>query len=174
MYFYPMTKIICIEKPYSAIYGVCNTPFGEVLLAATPQGICWLSLSGMDAFDQLCRFWGEENLTESRDVEPLCDKIFKGDYTSVVVLGSRLQKDVWMALTGIPRGEVATYSDIADIIGRPSAVRAVASAIGQNNVSYLIPCHRVIRKDGSYGGYRWGIEIKEKLLFYELKGRAVF
>lgn len=79
-------------------------------------------------------------------------------------IGTPFQKKVWEALMQIKRGETKTYRDVAKMIGAPTAVRAVASAIGRNNIAILIPCHRVIRSDGTLGEYRWGKEIKRKLL----------
>ncbi len=81
--------------------------------------------------------------------------------------GTPFQREVWLELTKIPYGTVTTYQHIAAQIGRPKAVRAVANAIGRNPISIFIPCHRVIGSDGTLHGYRWGVEIKEKLLARE-------
>ncbi len=78
--------------------------------------------------------------------------------------GTPFQQKVWRALIRIPKGQVRTYEDIARSIGNPRAVRAVANAIGANTIPVLVPCHRVIRKDGGIGGYRWGVAQKKKLL----------
>lgn len=78
--------------------------------------------------------------------------------------GTPFQKQVWKALLKIKRGQTKTYTDIAKMIGKPTAVRAVASAIAKNNIAILVPCHRVIRNDGTLGEYRWGKELKKKLL----------
>jgi AraC family transcriptional regulator of adaptative response/methylated-DNA-[protein]-cysteine methyltransferase len=83
------------------------------------------------------------------------------------VRGSNFQVRVWEALLKIPPGATATYGDIAKFIGQPKASRAVGSAVGANLVSFLIPCHRVIRGDGSIGGYRWGPERKKVMLAWE-------
>ena len=83
--------------------------------------------------------------------------------------GNQLQFKVWKALLEIPLGETVTYSHIADKTKNSQAVRAVATAIGQNPIAWLIPCHRVIRKSGSLGGYRWGLEIKKNMLSNETK-----
>lgn len=83
--------------------------------------------------------------------------------------GSDFQRCVWQALEKIPHGETRTYSDIAVAIGKPKAYRAVANACGANPIPLLIPCHRVIRQDGSLGGYNLGIELKKKLLKLESK-----
>ncbi len=78
--------------------------------------------------------------------------------------GTPFQQKVWGELLKIPKGKVCTYEYIARKIGNPKAVRAVGTAIGKNNLPVIVPCHRVIRKDGTLGGYRWGIEKKRKLL----------
>lgn len=83
--------------------------------------------------------------------------------------GSLFEKKVWEALRTIPYGEKVTYKQLAEKIGMPKAHRAVANACGRNQIAVLIPCHRVIRSDGSLGGYYWGVDIKEKLLARESK-----
>lgn len=80
------------------------------------------------------------------------------------IRGTVFQKTVWSALQKIPYGTTRSYSDIADMIGKPKAVRAVANACGANKIAIIIPCHRVISKDGSIGGYYWGSKIKRELL----------
>ena len=85
----------------------------------------------------------------------------------VDVQGSVFQKQVWQALCQVPAGKTATYAEIAEAIGRPRSVRAVANAIGSNNHAVAIPCHRVIRSDGALSGYRWGVERKQALLELE-------
>jgi AraC family transcriptional regulator of adaptative response/methylated-DNA-[protein]-cysteine methyltransferase len=83
------------------------------------------------------------------------------------MLGAPFQIKVWEALLRIPSGEVTTYSDIANAIGHPKAVRAVGTAVGRNPVSWLIPCHRALRKSGGLGGYHWGLPVKRALLLRE-------
>lgn len=83
--------------------------------------------------------------------------------------GTALQKKVWAYLVRIPAGEVRTYSEVASAIGKPKAVRAVASACARNRIALLVPCHRVVRADGSHSNYRWGEKYKENLLFLESK-----
>lgn len=83
--------------------------------------------------------------------------------------GTEFQQEVWQALLTIPCGETRSYQEVAQMINRPKATRAVASAIGKNPINYLIPCHRVIRSDGGLGGYYWGLEEKVKVLEYEKK-----
>ena len=74
---------------------------------------------------------------------------------------------VWEALLRIPTGHVTTYGDIAEYIGNPKAVRAVGTAVGKNPISWLIPCHRAMRKSGGLGGYHWGLGVKRAMLAYE-------
>ena len=83
------------------------------------------------------------------------------------LVGHSLQQQVWQALQAIPYGETRTYQDIAKSINKPNATRAIGSACGANSIAIIIPCHRVIRSDGKLGGYRWGIELKEKLIVQE-------
>ena len=91
-------------------------------------------------------------------------QVYKGPYD---LRGTQFQQAVWQALLTIPAGQTRSYREIADQIGRPKAVRAVGSACGANPISVLIPCHRVIRSDGSYQGYHWGVEMKTRLLNQE-------
>lgn len=81
--------------------------------------------------------------------------------------GTLLQREVWDAVCGIPYGTIVSYSDVAKAIGRPTAVRAVASAIAKNQIALFVPCHRVVGKDGKMHGYAWGIERKKQLLSHE-------
>ena len=81
--------------------------------------------------------------------------------------GTPFQIQVWKLLLTVPRGETWTYQELANHLGRPSATRAVANACGANKIAYFIPCHRIIRSDGGLGGYRWGIELKRRLLDVE-------
>ena len=83
------------------------------------------------------------------------------------MIGAPFQIKVWEALISIPTGHVTTYSEIAGAIGRPKAVRAVGTAVGRNPVSWLIPCHRALRKSGGLGGYHWGLPVKRALLAWE-------
>ena len=87
--------------------------------------------------------------------------------TSLHLIGAPFQIKVWEALLRIPSGHVTTYSEIAGSIGSPRAVRAVGTAVGRNPVSWLIPCHRALRKSGELGGYHWGLPMKRTMLAYE-------
>ena len=90
-----------------------------------------------------------------------------GERLNLLIRGTNFQLQVWQALLKIPAGAVCTYSDIATMIDKPKAVRAVGTAIGQNSLAWLIPCHRVIRKSGEAHNYRWGGQRKKALLVRE-------
>lgn len=156
-------------------YGLHPTPFGPALLALTGRGICHLSfLEGTDPAAALATLrldWPEARLVENQGrTEPLVQAVFspRPDRPLPLVLrGTNFQIKVWEALLTIPAGGVACYADVAAVLGKPSAQRAVGTAIGQNPIGYLIPCHRVIQKLGSTGQYRWGSLRKRALLGWE-------
>ena len=111
------------------------------------------------------RFPNRDFTVDAEQATILGNKIFisKGS-VELYPEGTPFQQSVWKALLEIPEGETRTYAQIASTIGRPKVVRAVGTAIGANPIAYLIPCHRVVRSDGGLGGYRWGIELKKKML----------
>jgi AraC family transcriptional regulator, regulatory protein of adaptative response / methylated-DNA-[protein]-cysteine methyltransferase len=159
-------------------YGFHPTRFGPCLLGLTPRGICWLSFlsdSGeRAALQELKSHWGGASFGERPDATgAVINRIFpslEGRQKSppnLLLMGTNFQIKVWRALLEIPAGAVVSYQTIGARIGAPSAARAIGSAMGQNAVSYLIPCHRVIRTSGSPGGYRWGEERKRAMLAWE-------
>jgi AraC family transcriptional regulator of adaptative response/methylated-DNA-[protein]-cysteine methyltransferase len=158
-------------------YGLHPTPFGKCLIGLTDRGICHLSFvqaSEGDAVDALTADWGQARMLEDHRatlpfVEPIFDLNQRGNRSLRLHLrGTNFQIKVWEALLRIPPGSVTTYGGIADQVGRPGATRAVGSAVGRNPVAVLIPCHRVIRKLGEFGGYRYGSARKKALLGWEL------
>ena len=158
-------------------YGIHDSPFGQCLLGVTRRGICWLSFASgtkAGALAALQDTWpGARFYPAPDETDPIVKNIFPGAGSppkaplSVLVQGSEFQLKVWRALLGIPLGATATYGDVAGRIGKPRAVRAVGTAVGRNAVSFLIPCHRVIRSGGEVGGYRWGNPRKEVMLEWE-------
>lgn len=114
-----------------------------------------------------------------RSLEKLIGEMVNGDVVSnhlpaaLHLKGTPFQLKVWTHLKSIPRGEARSYQEVAQSIGHPRAIRAVASACAHNNLALFIPCHRVIRTDGSLGGYKWGIERKRALLESEQRGRPL-
>jgi AraC family transcriptional regulator of adaptative response/methylated-DNA-[protein]-cysteine methyltransferase len=158
-------------------YGMHDTPFGDCLIAVTDRGVCALGFLGAesDAVDDLRDRWPNATLRESpAATEPYAAAIF-GDEDAragapplrLHVRGTNFQLKVWEALLRIPAGRVSTYEEIAEAIGSPTATRAVGAAVGANPVAYLIPCHRVIRKTGAFGEYRWGAARKRAMLGWE-------
>jgi AraC family transcriptional regulator of adaptative response/methylated-DNA-[protein]-cysteine methyltransferase len=153
-------------------FGFYASPFGQCFIVFENEKVLFLSFLDYieDAEENLRKQLKNDQIPENAvAADVLCRKIFLDEDVNIVVgiSGTDFQVAVWNALLTIPSGETRTYKQIAEQIGRPSAVRAVANAVGDNPVSYLIPCHRVIRTDGGIGGYRWGIDIKKKILDFE-------
>ena len=96
-----------------------------------------------------------------------CNTTIENVPNQLLLSGTDFQIKVWKATLEIPDGKTVTYQELALMIGHPKSFRAVANALGQNKIAYFIPCHRVIRKNGELGGYKWGIEIKRSLLDFE-------
>lgn len=154
-------------------YGIQETPFGNCLIANTSRGICALEFIDDNKNSILAAFktkWKNANISEDQEnTSELADQIFHSSEKKLTALlyGTPFQMQVWEALIKIPYGEVVSYSDIANEINKPKSSRAVANAIGSNNTAILIPCHRVIRKIGAIGGYKWGEGRKLSILGYE-------
>ncbi|WP_137754079.1 bifunctional DNA-binding transcriptional regulator/O6-methylguanine-DNA methyltransferase Ada [Sphingopyxis sp. L1A2A] len=152
-------------------WAVVPTSLGDMLVAATDKGVCRLSFDeGREALEE--RFpaailveGGEEFEALLKQVVDAVEAPVNGfDHIPIDVKGTAFQEAVWRELRKIPAGETRSYADIAAAVGRPKAVRAAGSANGANNVAVLIPCHRVVRSDGTLGGYAYGLPIKEELL----------
>jgi AraC family transcriptional regulator of adaptative response/methylated-DNA-[protein]-cysteine methyltransferase len=154
-------------------HGWFDTPFGEALAMGTGRGLCGLAFTaetGRDAaMADLCARWPEARYEEAPGaISPWVAAAFSGRGEAALhMIGAPFQIKVWEALLTIPSGHVTTYSEIARAIGHPRAVRAVGTAVGRNPVSYLIPCHRALRKSGALGGYHWGLPVKRALLAWE-------
>jgi len=154
-------------------WGWLPSPFGEALAMATPRGLCGLAFAtdcGRSAAlaDLRARWPGATFLEDPGAVAPLMAAAFgAGGETRLHLIGAPFQIKVWEALLRIPSGHVTTYSQIAGAIGQPQAVRAVGTAVGRNPVSWLIPCHRALRKSGGLGGYHWGLPVKRAMLAWE-------
>jgi AraC family transcriptional regulator, regulatory protein of adaptative response / methylated-DNA-[protein]-cysteine methyltransferase len=162
-------------------YGLHPTPFGECLIGVTERGICHLGFVQEregEAIDALVADWGQARMLEDHNataslVEPIFDLARRGDQPLHLHLrGTNFQIKVWEALLRIPAGQVTTYGQIARRIGSPNALRAVGTAVGHNPIAVLIPCHRVIRKLGEFGNYRYGASRKVALLAHEFAGTA--
>lgn len=147
--------------------------FGEMVAMGTSRGLCGIAFSSVmgreEALRDLCSRWPRANFRQGGKyidhlVLPLIS--LEGS-TRALVAGAPFQIKVWEALISIPEGKVTTYSDLAKLIGSPKSSRAVGNAVGRNPLSLIIPCHRVIRKDGLLGGYHWGLPIKKTILALE-------
>lgn len=154
-------------------YGLHATPFGKCLIGVTERGICHLGFiqtSEAEALYELVESWKEARMIEDyRATAPLIGPIFdlgqRGkNALNLYLRGTNFQIKVWEALMRIPPGSVTTYDHIAKAVGRPGANQAVGNAVAHNPVALLIPCHRVIRKLGEFGNYRYGTARKKALL----------
>lgn len=152
-----------------------ETQFGRVIVASSLLGVCFLGFfeEPEDGLNELKLRFAKASFVEGSDdfqlaalshVQP--DKQERPD-VRLHLTGTSFQLKVWKALLSVPQGSVTTYGQLALLIGRPKAVRAVGNAVGKNPVSVLIPCHRVIRSDGFLGGYHWGLDRKKKILEWE-------
>jgi AraC family transcriptional regulator of adaptative response/methylated-DNA-[protein]-cysteine methyltransferase len=159
-------------------YGFHPTPFGDCLLALTGRGLCGLAFAEEGNTDALLadfrQRWGQAELIyDPAATLPYAVHIFEltsepgGPPMQLYLRGTNFQLKVWQALLHIPTGQLTTYGLIATALGQPNASRAVGSAVGDNPIAYLIPCHRVIRKAGELGGYRYGLARKQAILGWE-------
>ena len=156
-------------------YGFGETPFGQALVSWTSRGVNFLGfceeLGATRALASLRSQWQNATFSENNaDARRWLDRIFSSSDTTPLPLwlrGSPFQLKVWEALLEVPEGCHTSYGQLAADIGKPSAARAVGTAIGSNPVAWLIPCHRVIRQVGELGGYRWGGFTKSAMIGYE-------
>ncbi len=160
-------------------WGWYPSPFGDCLVLETERGICGLAFAGEGeqpavAADMFARWPAAQYVPTPERAARRVQQIFAlpesgAEPASVplLLIGTNFQIKVWEALLRIPPGQTVSYQDLARFIGRPGAVRAVGSANGRNPISYLIPCHRVLRKSGALGGYHWGVARKQAILAFE-------
>ncbi len=159
-------------------YGIHPSPFGDCLLGLTERGLCALSFAEEGNIaslrDDLHQRWrGAKLIEDAVATGSYAGRIFElardpgGMPIQLYLHGTNFQLKVWQALLHIPVGELTTYGQIAAALGQPKASRAVGSAVGDNPIAYLIPCHRVIRQAGDLGGYRYGLARKQAILGWE-------
>ncbi len=162
-------------------YGIHPSPFGLMFLALTGKGICELAFGSEEILekeaDDLVRRWPAARIYhDDRCTAPTADRLFSPRNGSrdgaesgfhLFVKGTNFQVNVWRALLRVPEGSLISYKQLAQLTGNPAAVRATASAVGANPVSYLIPCHRILRSSGELGGYHWGVERKRALIAWD-------
>ncbi len=165
-----------LAKEIIITYGVCLTIFGSCFIAVSEQAVCYLAFTEdmQFALIELQKQWYRSRLVrDDEQIGSVAANIFPSNTAAaeslaVLVKGSDFQIKVWQSLLNIEVGKVVSYSDVAYSIGRPKAVRAVASAIANNNIAYIIPCHRVISKQGNIHQYRWGEARKKIMLGWEV------
>ena len=155
-------------------YTVANTTLGKVLVAATERGVSavYLGENEKNLVGELRKEYEKAQIVRAAEgneswLKEVVRRV-EGNAPSVDlpldVQATAFQRRVWQELQKIPRGTTRTYTQVARSLGKPRSVRAVARACATNPVSILVPCHRVIRSDGTLAGYRWGLSRKQKLL----------
>ena len=165
-------------KGLTISWGWFDSPFGEALAMATDHGLCGMAFAAEQGRDRALadmrgRWPAAEYKRDPGRVAHLVAAAFgAGNGTgqrevALHLIGAPFQIKVWEALLSVPSGYVTTYSEIARSIGNAKAVRAVGTAVGRNPISWLIPCHRALRRDGELGGYHWGLPLKRAMLAYE-------
>ncbi|HEU0064852.1 MAG TPA: methylated-DNA--[protein]-cysteine S-methyltransferase [Flavisolibacter sp.] len=156
-------------------YSFAETPFGDVLIASTEKGICHMSFANdrTMAFHELQKllpnavFIQKVDLLQQNALYIFRHDMVKPESIKLHLKGTPFQLKVWEALLKIPSGSLRTYKMIAKGIDNPNAVRAVGTAIGQNPVAYIIPCHRIIQSAGTFGNYHWGSNRKTAIIGWE-------
>jgi len=154
-------------------YEYKNSPFGKALIMNSKYGICGLAFCDqvneeIALADMMSRWpsatYSVENIFSDLEFKSVLEQTTK---INLCLIGSPLQLQVWNALLKIPAGKVTNYKTLAKHIGKPKAVRSIATAIGRNPLSWLIPCHRILRSNGELGGYHWGLQVKTAMLRFE-------
>lgn len=159
----------------SVNYSYAETPFGNIIVASTHRGICYMAFAEEEtaAFQLLLAQFPRATFRQITDIiQQHALYIFTQDWQKIHqiklhVKGTDFQLKVWETLLQIPEGQLTTYGTIAEKIQKPQASRAVGTAIGNNPVAFLIPCHRVIQSTGTLGGYMWGIDRKTAIIGWE-------
>jgi AraC family transcriptional regulator of adaptative response/methylated-DNA-[protein]-cysteine methyltransferase len=155
-------------------YGFSQSPFGPIIVARSTMGICDLQFLGfarMEVIHELGTRWGVYTPTTQNDemAQQVERVVFEHERKPIILdlRGTDFQKEVWRQVRLIPFGHTATYHEIAAAVGCPDDVEAVEAALDANPLAVLVPCHRVVRSDGSLGSYHWGHELKQRLLDWE-------
>ncbi len=159
-------------------HGLVPSPFGPCFIGVTERGVCWMAFPDeteeADSVSELeANFPNAEVRDDPEEAARWRDRIFdrpaddEEPQLPILLSGTNFQLKVWEALLKVPTGGLCSYSDLAQLMGRPTATRAVASAVAANHIAYLIPCHRVIRSMGGFGQYRWGAARKQAIIGWE-------
>jgi len=173
----PNSKIIIKEIDFSGLhidYQLFESPFGIISIASTKFGICFMEFceTDMDTIFKLKKIFPKSILSKNHNTfHDIAMSIFnKNEVKNEIKLhikASKFQIDVWKRLLQIPNGVLTTYSEIAHKLGNPKACRAVGNAVGKNPIAIIIPCHRIIKKSGEFGNYKWGITRKIDIINWE-------
>jgi len=163
-----------VAAGYEVHFGIFATVLGSMLVAGTALGVCHVSFGDDEAclLDELRADRAAASLSRdeasvaswAEDITAQLEGRARAINVPIDVSGTPFQQRVWTELRHIPFGQLRSYQEIAVTMGQPTAARAVAGACASNRVAVVIPCHRVIRGSGELGGYRWGIERKQKFL----------
>lgn len=156
-------------------YGFYKSPIGEMVLAQSEKGLCWLGfmVEGYkgNGYDRMVGHFPKVDFVLNDDViQSVGDRLMvawekgRGADIALDLRGTAFQKSVWQVLLNIQKGQVKTYGDVANDIGKPKAARAVGSAVGSNPVSLIVPCHRIIQQSGDIGNFGWGVDLKRRIL----------
>ncbi|MBU3025197.1 methylated-DNA--[protein]-cysteine S-methyltransferase [Zobellia galactanivorans] len=156
-------------------HSFAQSPFGEIIVASTHKGICYMGFvdNRKIAFSALEKRFPKANfIQQTDDIQQNALQIYTQDWSKINKIklhlkGTDFQLKVWEALLKIPEGNLVTYGSIANLIQNPKASRAVGTAIGNNPIAFLIPCHRVIQSTGLFGGYMWGSTRKTAIIGWE-------
>jgi len=156
-------------------YSFAESPFGPLIVATTPKGVCYMAFEEEEkkALKNLQKKFPNALFRRKLDLmQQNALFIFQNDWSKLNEIklhlkGTDFQLKVWESLLKIPMGKLSSYGNIANTIGKPNASRAVGTAIANNPVAYLIPCHRVIQSTGNFGGYRWGTTRKTAIIGWE-------
>jgi AraC family transcriptional regulator of adaptative response/methylated-DNA-[protein]-cysteine methyltransferase len=156
-------------------FGYAPSPFGRALLVSTPRGLCGLGFVDLDgdeaALADMRRRWPAADWARDDEAaQALSAKVFGGEQVPLVLMGPPFHVQVWKALLRIPAGRTLSYGEVAALAGNPGAYRATGAAIGANPISWIIPCHRALARDGRLTGYHWGLARKAAMLGAEAVG----
>ncbi len=156
------------------VYGIHDTSFGKCLVGICEQGICHMSFFSSDSKSHMEVFhntWpNPDNRRDEEGTRAMVRQVFsptQNKSSEILLLGTRFQLRVWEKLLEVSEGDTISYSVLAEFIEEPNAVRAVSNAVANNPVAYIVPCHRIIGKDRSLHGYRWGLKVKKAILKHE-------
>ncbi|MFP4157224.1 MAG: methylated-DNA--[protein]-cysteine S-methyltransferase [Opitutales bacterium] len=162
-------------KPFAHLrYGQHTSPFGSCVIGVVEDRLACLAFTGgreagAAVIETRAQAQGWRTVLAEKETAPLAELIFEASDRALgeaplELSGTPFQRRVWQALRELPRGQTTCYGELARQVGRPGAARAVGAAVGANPIAYVVPCHRVVRKDGRLGGFRWGVALKRCLL----------